>query len=292
MKLALGTAQFGMPYGVTNATGQPKAAEVENILNYAASKSINLLDTAKLYGNSEQLLGTLLKGSGSFQFITKTPKIEASLSQKLLMKQVQKDVQDSMDQLQAKALYAVLLHDAGDLLSEHSDDVYHALEQLKAEGKVHKIGISAYSPEDVELVIQRYPIDIVQMPFNLLDQRAESSGLLKKLQSKRVEVHIRSVFLQGVLLSDINALPAQFDGISQQLTALEELSACFNVPKMAIALDFLKQHSAIDRIIVGVLNQQQLSECLSAYEKILPESIDYQSFRCTDTHLVDPRRWQ
>jgi len=292
MKLALGTAQFGMDYGVTNQSGQPHASEVKAVLDYASATNIDMLDTAKAYGCSEAVLGDALGGHGRFQYITKLPKLDFRNVKQPLNIQIQEGFNDSIQKLRVKTIYALLLHDANDLLQSESDEVYHALARVKQEGLVCKIGVSAYSPGVVEEIISRYPIDIVQIPFNLLDQRAESSGLFRLLHAKNVEVHVRSAFLQGVLLEDKARLPERFSAIDKQLTILDEVANSLNTSKMAVALDFLKKHAAIDKVIVGVLSEQQLRECVSAYQHDIKACVDYQSMMCSDRSVIDPRCWQ
>ncbi len=139
--------------------------------------------------------------------------------------------------------------------------------------------------------MDRYPLDLIQIPLNLVDQRMAKSGILKKLKHYNVEIHVRSAFLQGVLLSDISKLPIWFSPIFSQLSQLKILSKQTGLSKMSLALGFLKQLPEVDKVVVGVLDDQQLAECITAINTDVPEEIDYGVFECQDLSIIDPSKW-
>jgi aryl-alcohol dehydrogenase-like predicted oxidoreductase len=292
VKLALGTAQFGMTYGLTNTTGRPEQAVVNQILSQAFSAGVTVLDTAKLYGDAECVLGSVLREKNPFKIVTKIPPFSRNEINQSAIDEIKLNLEHSFEQLQVDNLYAVLLHDATDLLGTKGDEIFKALALLKQTYDINKIGISAYSPEIADQIIERYPIDIVQIPLSIFDQRAKKSGLLARLKTKAIETHTRSAFLQGALLSDIKKLPPQFNKVNKQLLAFDKLSKETGLSKMALAFDFLKKQQSIDQIIVGVLNEQQLNECVFAFDQVIEEALDYTLFESQDLSIIDPRNWK
>ena len=199
-RLALGTAQFGLSYGVANQQGQVSIDQVAEILRVASAVGVDTLDTAIAYGESEQVLGQV--GVSSFKIISK---LQALSDESLdLQKQVIDSVESSLERLRITQLYGLLLHRPGQLLSNQGVTLYQALQDLKNKGLVKKIGISIYSPTELEALCRSFEFDLIQAPFNIFDRRLERQGWLDKLKKKGVEVHSRSVFSTG----------SAFDGFS------------------------------------------------------------------------------
>jgi len=196
-KIGLGTAQFGLDYGVTNLDGITPESQVQEIINFSRENNIKLIDTSINYGKSELVLGKA--NINSFDVITKVPRIANSKSyyhdySSLLGQSIQK--------LQINSLSGVLFHDANDLLSKDGMDKFNAMKELKAEGLVDRIGVSVYDVASTYDIINNFEIDIVQGPLNIFDRRFLTSGLLKDLKKSSIEFHARSIFLQGILLSN------------------------------------------------------------------------------------------
>jgi aryl-alcohol dehydrogenase-like predicted oxidoreductase len=204
--LALGTVQFGLDYGIANNSGRVTQSQAAQIISLAKSVGIDTIDTAIAYGSSEQVLGSI--GVGDFNVVTKLPSmpqvddVEAWVSQEL---------KASRDRLNVSSLYAVLLHRPQDLFGESGVALAVALQDLKSNGVVQKVGISIYEPNELDGFISMMPIDLVQAPLNIIDRRLETSGWLKRLKDSGMELHIRSVFLQGLLLIPPQEIPQKFD---------------------------------------------------------------------------------
>ena len=145
-KIALGTVQFGLDYGIANKSGQVSIGEIRNIFEYAKMNSLDTLDTAIGYGDSEERLGTV--GVSQWNVVTKLPAIPDSI--KDVKTWVREAVEQSMLRLQVDQLNGMLLHRPNDLLNKHGDDLYTALEELKFDGLVKKIGASVYVPEELD----------------------------------------------------------------------------------------------------------------------------------------------
>ena len=192
MKLALGTAQFGIPYGISNRNGIVNRDEVKKIIYNSYRVGIDTIDTAKNYGNCEELLGEI--GVKKFKVITKL----SNLNKKNIdLKSTDfRKYFGSLKKLKLDTLYAVLIHDPDFSKNSNYKYIFEELEKFKNKGNIIKIGVSVYNPEELEDIINNFNIDIAQIPLNLVDRRFEKVGLLNKLQNKKIEIHSRSTFLR------------------------------------------------------------------------------------------------
>jgi aryl-alcohol dehydrogenase-like predicted oxidoreductase len=286
-KIALGTVQFGIDYGISSTNGQVRPEEVRNILSYARSQNIDLLDTAPAYGSSEQVLGEA--NVQNFKIVTKTrhfDKAEIGIDEVILMK---KDFYHSLEDLKQDSVYGVLVHNADDLLKPGSQKLFDQLESLKQTEKIKKIGVSVYDNKQLQSILENFDIDIVQLPFNILDKRLIDSGMFGTLQNRGVEVHARSVFLQGLLLMSEQNRPSKFKHWSalwkiwhdwlndNQITALEAtIRYAISIPE-------------ISKVLVGVDTTKQLKEILTASSGDLP-NIPSELF-IDDVDLLNPSSW-
>jgi len=207
LKLAIGTAQFGLSYGVANQNGQVDLEAGRKIIRMAAAKGIDTIDTAIAYGESEQRLGEI--GVGDFKIITKLPAIPAECVD--ISAWVSQNLTASLKRMNLSKLDGVLLHQPSQLLEKRGQEIYDALLQVQSAGLVNKIGVSIYEPKELADLMSRFSIDIVQAPFSILDQRLRTSGWLDKLAQLNVELHVRSIFLQGLLLMNKTNRPQKFD---------------------------------------------------------------------------------
>ena len=207
-KLALGTVQFGMDYGI-NSGIKVEQNEVLKIVNLARKSGITLIDTAQLYGSSEKVLGNV--NTVDFDIVTKSRAFEQDIINENEANLVINDLDHSLKLLKQKSLYAFLVHHGEDLLKPGGEMIFNKLQILKEQGLVKKIGFSAYIDNQLIKIIERFDIDIIQLPMNILDNRLINNGLLNKLYSRGIEIHTRSVFLQGLLLMDMDKRPKYFD---------------------------------------------------------------------------------
>lgn len=291
-RLALGTVQFGLAYGVTNPSGQVPVEESGRILAHAATQGISLLDTAAAYGQSETVLAELLAPGHSFRVVTKTlPLAGRPVADGLAT--LNEALDRSLRLLAAdKPLYGLMVHHAGDLLSTLGSELFARLEALQRDGKVEKIGVSVYAAEELEALLDRYPLDLVQLPHNILDQRLRQSGWLARLSERNVEIHVRSAFLQGLLLQSPDHLPSHLSALSQPLRRVGERADKLGVTPMTLALAYLRQQTQIAEVVVGVLNAAQLDEIARAWELAaeLPAGCA-DDLGINDPDLLNPARW-
>lgn len=284
MKIALGTAAFGLNYGVANKSGRVPNTNVKEILETARSLGIDVLDTAAAYGCSEEVLGN--NGVDKLKIITKLPLNTDSNPE--LSSWVNLCVNQSLENLKVDSLYGLLLHRPLELLTSNGQALYHALVDLKKQGLVQKIGISVYGPEDLAQ-LANFEFDLVQAPMNILDQRIKDSGWLAQMKANGVEVHIRSVFLQGLLLMADEQRPDYFKPWRSLLSTYHAWIQEQGLTPLQACLGFLNGHTEIDKIVVGVNTSQQLQEIISASTTQIPPVP--VSIKAADQKLINPAKW-
>ncbi len=284
-RFALGTAQMGMTYGIANNTGQISTHQAKHILNTAKKAGINTLDTAINYGQSSQTLGSLaLK---NWRIITKIPPLSATLPH--IQNEIRQHIQQHLKQLQQHSVYAVLLHEPIQLLSPAGKQIWHTLNTLKQQGFIKKIGFSIYSPKELDQLIPDFNPDLIQAPFNIFDQRLKSSGWLKRLNRQHIEIHCRSVFLQGLLLIPADKRPTQFNPWQTIWDTWDQWLETQTQSAYELCLNYVYSHTEIDRMVIGVDNIKQLQK-LIAYQA-QPVQKTPQVFSSLDETLINPSLW-
>lgn len=286
MRVALGTVQFGLNYGVSNSVGVAPLAEVARMLLFCREHSIEVLDTAASYGNSESVLGRL--NVDGFQIVSKLPtEFPGDIS---VFEWVLNSVGGSLLRLRQQSLYGILLHRPSMLFEAGGGALYRALQQLRADGIISKIGVSIYGPEELSQLFDNFDFDLVQAPLSLIDQRMILSGWLRRLTRHGVEVHVRSVFLQGLLLTHKDERPRKFDRWAifwrdwdswLDDTGLSPVEACI---RHALS------YSEVGRVIVGAQSLNQLREIVSAAVK--PPIDAPFHLNVSDPNLLNPHLWK
>lgn len=286
MKLALGTAQFGLDYGVSNLKGQVSLPEIDAILTYAKNSNILTLDTASAYGNSEANLGRVNVGLEQFEIVTKTlPGVAADRLESAFL--------TSLQHLRVNRVYALLIHHASDLLSHEGNKLWLALKALQAKSCIKKIGVSVYNAEEIEAILEKYDIEIIQIPINPFDQRLIEKKLLEKLKNKNIEIHARSLFLQGVLLMELERLPAYFTPYQELFKRFHAILNQYELSPLEGLLSFAYSIYQIDRAVVGVTSLKELEEIKLAYEKVKEfKCIDFKTLSMKDEKLINPSLWK
>lgn len=284
-KLAIGTVQFGKSYGISNQVGQTDIDEVSAILAYAREHGIVTLDTAAVYGNSETVLGHVISSNHreEFQIVTKTPQFNniAITSKELSVLRV--TFEQSLRYLGVSKIDGLLVHACDDLFVENGHMIYKELEKLKAQGKVNKIGISVYSSQQITRALNQFEMDLVQLPINVFDQRLIEDGSLDQLKEKNIEIHARSIFLQGLLLTPLESISPWFGPILPLIKRFHKLAQEMELSPLQLALGFVNTLQNVDRILVGVNNLAQLKEILNA------QNIFINVARCHELSIKDPR---
>lgn len=285
-RLALGTVQFGLNYGIANQDGQVSYQEARSILHDAKSAGITTLDTAIAYGESEERLGHI--GIQDWQVITKLPDVALGCGD--ILKWVNDAICESLNRLKIQALYGILLHRSDQLQGGQGDLLYAALQQLKRDGMVKKIGVSIYDPSELDALCPRFHFDLVQAPFNLLDHRLINSGWMSRLQVQKTELHVRSVFLQGLLLMDSVSRPQKFDRWSALWAGVTQWQAQTGLTPMQACIRHALSAPEISKVIVGVNTRLQLSEILRDSTGPIPEIP--AELQTDDMDLLNPSKWR
>jgi aryl-alcohol dehydrogenase-like predicted oxidoreductase len=290
-RLAIGTVQFGVDYGITNASGQVAQSEVDEIILRALNSGIAVFDTAAGYGNSEEIIGNTLSGNTAAKVVTKTVAIPGDTISAKDVSAISDAFMRSLERLKVPKVYGLLAHHADNVLVEGGEHLINKLKSLQAQGLVEKIGVSVYSGEQIDCVLNTFVPDIVQLPANVFDQRLATGGYLHKLKEKGVEIHARSLFLQGVLLREPKDLPAYFSPILKHANAFYRFLDERNISALEACLGFGFSQREIDHLIVGVTSKKELDEIIAAAEKALDMSEDFSLLALNDPKFVDPTNW-
>lgn len=285
MRLALGTVQFGIPYGVSNDIGQVSDKSAKDILKYASSAGIDTIDTAIDYGQSEEVLGQV--GVDNFKVISKLPYIHNEVIS--VEDWISNQINSSLNRLGLKSLYGFMLHHPNQIFSSFGEEVLESLQKLKQAGLVQKLGVSIYDPAELENIYNQFHFDIVQCPFNILDRRLVQSGWLEKLNMKGVEIHTRSCFLQGLLLMKRDQIPKKFDIWKNYWDKWEEWSKDNNTSKLNGCLSYCLSFKGIHKVVVGVEKKLQLKEVVHASNSKFLNKIP--DLGCSDLKLINPVNW-
>jgi aryl-alcohol dehydrogenase-like predicted oxidoreductase len=289
-RLGLGTVQFGLDYGVTNRRGKVTRGEAERIVGDALAAGIRIFDTASAYGDSETVLGEVLSHTEA-RIVTKLPALPGEIIDAAAIDGLRRSFEQSLTRLRRSRIHGLLLHRPDDLTKPGAERLARLLEDLRSAGLCRKVGVSAYDSAQIEAAEKALPVELVQVPMNLLDQRLLRNGALAQLKTHGCEVHVRSAFLQGLLLGASAPLPAYFE---RYATALERVHAVAQEAKMGVlelALRFLLNQSAIDHVIVGVTRADELSAIIAAASRPadLPSGLD--KLACDDPGLINPSLW-
>lgn len=284
-RLVVGTAQFGQPYGVVGQ-GKPVAEhEVCRILDWCSKHEITRLDTAIAYGNSEIVLGNA--GVGGFAVTTKLPPLPREPDG--VEHWVRAQIAMSLTRLGIGRLDTVLLHHPADALSVHGAALAETLEQLRDEGMLSRIGVSIYAPAELESLVGSFPIDVVQAPMNAFDQRIKTSGWLARLTDLNIEVVVRSVFLQGLLLASPDSVPSRFQRWSDLWREWWTYALESGRPIIDVAMSAVLRHPEISGVLVGCESLDQLEEIFVSSTRGLDGFRDFE--KEIPVELIDPRNW-
>lgn len=284
-RLALGTVQFGQPYGVANTSGQVQMDEARTIITQAWMAGIDTLDTAIAYGGCEGILGEI--GVDRWHVVTKLPEVPGGDTSE--QEWIMNAVRGSLERLNIDQLHAILLHRPQQLLESNGEDIHAALLGLKEDGMVEKWGVSIYHPEELDSLWSLFRPDLVQAPFNILDRRIQTTGWLGRMKRSGTEVHVRSIFLQGLLLMSSDRRPGAFHYWQNIWDEWDHWLESQKLTPVQACLGFALSRPEIDRVIVGVDSHQQLMEILDNAETRVPDPP--RSLATDDINLINPSRW-
>lgn len=287
-KLSLGTVQFGLEYGVANKKGKPSQNDVNKIIDYVYESSINCFDTAQAYGNSEKVLGLALKNKKNIFIISK-------IKSNLFISNPIENVNSSLKNLDQNSLYGLLLHDS-DLLYKWDEKYTQTVKKLKEDKKIKYFGVSIYSNEDFQLALNNNSISIIQIPFNLFDQRALTNNWIEKAKKRNKLLFIRSVFLQGLILMEENQLPNKLQKAQKYISKLNKIIKDLNTTKANLALNFVNSVTPDCILLFGCEELSQAKENINNFNSLKPLTtleIDtlQKAFSSIEEDIYNPTKW-
>ncbi len=282
MKLSLGTAQFGLDYGINNVLKKLSYTQVEEILNLAFENNIRFLDTSPAYGDAELKIGALV--NDNFNIISKFPFVSNAAALKSALF-------SSHEKLRTKKLYGYIAHNANNLIE--IPQLWSTLSQLKEENRIQKIGYSVYTTDQLEklLNIDLIP-DLIQLPYSLLDRQFEKYFI--KLKKLGVEIHVRSIFLQGLYFMNPDSLPAKLKSFHESLVELNKICNDLQTNLGMLALNFVTNNQLVDRVLIGIDSKWQLIDNIELYKNCNLNSKQIEKIRLIevkDKELLNPVNW-
>jgi glutamate-1-semialdehyde 2,1-aminomutase len=296
MELGLGTVQFGLDYGIGNDRGKTPFGEVVEILKAAAAGGVDWLDTGAMYGDAEEVLGQALRGwQNGFRIVTKTPHFSTASLTEDDAERLESSLMSSLSKLGRPHVEALLIHSPADLSKPGAECLWRRLRLLKDRGLIGQIGASVYAPTDLHNLPHKARLDLVQIPLNFLDQSFLRTGELQRLRDEGTRIHVRSIYLQGLLLLEPDGLPAQFDLIRERLRDIHQALDQAGLTVLEAPLVWAEHLGLIDVLLVGVTNPAEWRAVLNAAaqrrEKARTWNLPTDDWHCSETEVTNPSLW-
>lgn len=300
MDLVVGTALFGLNYGLSEKKNRVNDKTLRALLDFCEENSIYCLDTSPGYGDAEDRIASYLRDKKNnsilpFRIITKTPSFGENDSYQKIYNSFRASAESFKEKLPENTRLDLLCHKPDGLIGANRNDVYSVLNKLRSEGLVDRIGISVYTMEQITGFEKDWVLDLVQLPINIVDQRFERSLLVRDLRAKGTEIHARSIFLQGLLLKAVSELPEYFlvGRRFDVLKRFEDFVQCQKVTKLFACLNYALHADYIDKIIVGVHSKSELENIVAiANLNDFQVALRFEDFKYDLPDLVDPLNWK
>lgn len=283
-RLAIGTAQFGLHYGIANQSERVSMSEAARIVAAARTAGVDTLDTAIAYGDSEQVLGKL--GVAGWRVVSKLPALPDECVD--IAGWVETQLTGSLGRLRIDQLDAVLLHRPAQLLGSRGAHLLAGLLAVKRQGLVRKIGVSIYDPEELDALFALHHFDIVQAPCSILDQRILASGAAAWLQARDVELQTRSTFLQGLLLMPPEARPSKFARWAEVWTEWDGWLAANGLTSLEACLRFVNNATGVSKAVIGFDTADHFAQACTVVGKPLESLPQWPTL---DRALLNPFYW-
>jgi aryl-alcohol dehydrogenase-like predicted oxidoreductase len=283
-KLGVGTARFGLDDGLWPRRRRMAEGEAAAVLQVAATAGVGLIDTAALYGDAEAVVGRALPRPSPFRLVTRTARLADGVEA------VERRARASLHRLGVERADALLVHAAGDLLGADGPALWDRLKGLKDEGLFERIGVSAHAGDDPLGLARRFKPDLMQLPASLLDQRLIRGGALSEIAALGVEVHLRSIFLQGLLFLPRNDLPRGLAEAGPRLSRIRRTIAEAGADPLQAALAFALGRPEASAVVVGVASADELRAIVAAAAAPAPQ-LDWGALALDHATALDPHRW-
>jgi aryl-alcohol dehydrogenase-like predicted oxidoreductase len=290
-KLVLGSAQFGINYGIANSKGKLKTKEIKKIISISKKKGVFKIDTAINYGSSQKDLGK--NNLDKFKIITKLPSLPLSIREKDISQWVELKIRNSLKELKVKKIYGLLFHEPQNLLDKKGKQLFNSVNNLKKNGLIDKIGISVNNFKILRKLVGLYSFQIVQVPFNILDRRVLK--FINLLKRKKIKIYARSIFLQGLLLSERIFRKKKFSKWKKTWDQWELYNIKNNSNYLYSALSFVVLNKKIDYVVIGVDNSYNFKEIIKNINLIKKSDKKFKfldnTLVCADENLINPSMW-
>ena len=281
-KLSIGTAQFGMDYGINNKVGEVDQNEIKRILDFAYVNNIKSLDTARSYGESESKIGRYIKDSNyKWNVTTKISELNSSIEEQLL---------DTRNKLGCQPS-SLLAHSSEVFFNKIFQD---QAKDLKNKEMIKNIGLSIYTNEDMDIIIKNSDIiDVIQVPINILDTNLIKNGFLDKLYKLGIKIHARSIFLQGVLSMPRSEVISRFHILDKPLRMLDEFILDENINLAELSLLFVINLDFVSKVVIGIETLDQLKKNVNTLSKKIDSKIfsDILTVKFNDKSVLNPALW-
>ena len=275
-KVIIGVTQFGLNYGILNKYNLNKKKKLKQILNFSKKKGINSLYTSKYYGNANKFLAT--ENLNYFKIYIKFK------SQDLLKKNFSKDLDKIKKKLKKNDL--ILMLDRFE--NRERIKIYNILLELKKEKKINKFGYSIYSFKNLKKICYKFKPNILQCPYNVIDRRLEEKKILQFMKINKIEIHVRSIFLQGLLILHYSKHSRKFLKWKKIFKKFDDQIQRYKISNFEGCLNFIEKNKYINKILLGVDNINQLQEiCLFKYNG----KIKFPKIYVKDERLINPSKW-
>ena len=257
-KIILGSANFDQKYGIRKNSITKK--EIQKSFKLALKSKIKTIDTSPLYNKSEKIIGLI--NNKRFKIISKIYRIPKNIRKKNIEKWIKQYAMISLNNLKIKKFECLVIHDENLLLTKNGKEIYNSIKNIKTSGLTNKIGISIYDFNILDKILRKFKFDLVQTPLNILDQRLVETGWLKKLKKRKIEVHARSIFLQGILLAKHNRLPKKLKKLSNNWIKWKNWLKNSKLNSLQVCLSFVLNQRQLDGIVIGYNSTHQLKQIL------------------------------
>lgn len=285
-KIILGTANFNKNYSLIKKNSFKDA---QKVIAYAKKKKVKTIDFAPRYIKNKKILHLIAKSK--FKVISKIPSIK-KVPRNELQKFIERQIFKNLSIFNSKDIFCILFHDSSDFHFEKIKDAITILNNFKNKKIIEKIGVSIYNPEEVNLILNKFKPhkpDIIQLPYNIFDNRFQVTGVLKKLKKLKIEVHARSIFLQGLFFKDAESLPGYFDKWKKEIKKFQKnknddiiYNICYN---------FVNNNKFLDKIIVGFKFPTEIKKFFKNIE-YPPIKVFNKINLVNDVKLVNPNFWE
>lgn len=278
----MGTAAFGQAYGISNSKTLSTSKEIHSILEYCLENGINTLDTAKSYGDSEKILGE--NGIENFLVVTKI-----FCERNYKKGELELKVRTSLKRLRIRKCHGILIHNEVALQGPQGGVIASELRALVELGLTEKIGFSTYDPKEADITLSKFQLDLVQIPMNLFDRRAVEGGFIEKWSLNRTEVHLRSVFLQGLLLKEPVTTQKKSATIPvDECTKYINICRSSRINPLDACLSYVFKNAPGARVVVGPTSTQEMKEIAEFNLIDIPEG---KEITPPWNSTFDPRNW-